>query len=87
MDIRGTLTADVLEEFKKQFYSEEKNILARNVCSRMDPLEASQSSDILVEVQPAFNYKVKEICLIHLHSSLSVLTTDAKFLWKKSRTS
>ncbi|XP_023311075.1 bleomycin hydrolase-like [Anoplophora glabripennis] len=59
MDSRGTLTDEVLEGFRKMFYSQEKNVLARNVCSRTDPFDAAQSSDILDEMQPVFNHKVE----------------------------
>lgn len=55
---KGALTSDILDTFKKDFYSKEKNILAQNVCSRGDPFDAAISRKILEETQHVFNYKV-----------------------------
>ncbi|KAJ8946132.1 hypothetical protein NQ314_008954 [Rhamnusium bicolor] len=54
---KGALNKDLLEKFRKSFYTEEKNILAQNVCSRGDPFEVSLSRKALEETQHVFNHK------------------------------
>ncbi|KAJ8978771.1 hypothetical protein NQ317_015495 [Molorchus minor] len=41
--VKGALSQETLEKFKKNFYAQEKNILAQNVCSRVDPFDVCLS--------------------------------------------
>ncbi|XP_019869149.1 bleomycin hydrolase isoform X2 [Aethina tumida] len=52
------LSSEVLEEFRKNFYGNEKNLLAQNVCSRIDPFEVALSRKVLEETQHVYNHKV-----------------------------
>ncbi|KAG5900092.1 hypothetical protein JTB14_016062 [Gonioctena quinquepunctata] len=58
-DKGGVLNADVLEKFRKQFFAEEKNVLAQNVCSRVDPFDVALSRKVLAETQHVFNHKIE----------------------------
>ncbi|XP_060533576.1 bleomycin hydrolase [Cylas formicarius] len=55
----GILTKEVLENFKKAFVADNKNILAQNVCSRVDPFEACLSRKRIEETQHVFNIKIE----------------------------
>lgn len=33
------LTKEIIEKYRNSFYQEEKNVLAQNVCSRVDPFD------------------------------------------------
>lgn len=57
--LKGSLTSENLDTFKKNFYSQEKNVLAQNVCSRGDPFDAAISRKALEETQHVFNYKIE----------------------------
>lgn len=52
------LTLEILDKFNKDFYSEPKNILAQNVCTRFDPYEVCinrRTADISLHV---YNIKI-----------------------------
>lgn len=56
--VQGILDQLVLEKFKKDFYADQKNVLAQNVCSKIDPFEAALRRKTLEETQHVFNHKV-----------------------------
>lgn len=53
------ITNDKLNKWRKDFYSEPKNILAQNVCSRVDPFEVCLSRKSLEQTNHVFNHKVE----------------------------
>lgn len=53
------LTDDTFSKWRTDFYKCEKNVLAQNVCSRIDPFEAALSRKVLENTQHVFNYKVE----------------------------
>ncbi|XP_046385632.1 bleomycin hydrolase isoform X2 [Ischnura elegans] len=53
------LSPETLQKFRSSFYSDHKNILAQNVCTRVDPLEACLSRKHLEETQHVFTHKVE----------------------------
>lgn len=53
------LTEDTFSKWREDFYKCEKNVLAQNVCSRVDPFEAALSRKVLENTQHVFNYKVE----------------------------
>eukprot|EP00088_Acartia_fossae_P049421 TRINITY_DN5442_c1_g1_i4.p1 TRINITY_DN5442_c1_g1~~TRINITY_DN5442_c1_g1_i4.p1 ORF type:complete len:482 (+),score=81.15 TRINITY_DN5442_c1_g1_i4:18-1463(+) len=55
----GSLTLDRLEQLREEFYSEDKNRLAMNVCSRSDPIEACLTRKCLEGRSHIFNHKVE----------------------------
>lgn len=55
----GALSQNILEKFRKNFYSEEKNLLAQNVCSRVDPFDVCLSRKVLEQTQHVFNHKIE----------------------------
>ncbi|XP_012286411.1 bleomycin hydrolase isoform X2 [Orussus abietinus] len=54
----GILTPEVLNEFRTKFYADSRNVLAQNVCTKNDPLEACISRKVLETSYHAFNYKI-----------------------------
>ncbi|XP_046418084.1 bleomycin hydrolase isoform X1 [Neodiprion fabricii] len=53
------LTPDIINELRNKFYENEKNVLAQNVCTKIDPLEACMSRKYIEEAQHVFNHKVE----------------------------
>jgi len=54
-----TLTPEILDTFFEKFYSDSKNVLSQNVCTRFDPLELCLSRKRLEETQHVFTHKVE----------------------------
>ncbi|XP_017770694.1 PREDICTED: bleomycin hydrolase [Nicrophorus vespilloides] len=54
------LSKETLQKFRSAFYDSPKNILAQNVCSRVDPFDVCLSRKQLEDVQHVFNHKVDE---------------------------
>ena len=54
------ITADQIEDFRKEFASDEKNRLAQNVVAHTNPLEACMSRLALETNHHVFNHKVDE---------------------------
>lgn len=57
--ISTPLTTEKLQEWNKKFYSNAKNVLAQNVCSRVDPFEVCLSRKSLEQTNHIFKYKVE----------------------------
>ncbi|XP_023014390.1 bleomycin hydrolase [Leptinotarsa decemlineata] len=55
----GVLNADILEKFRQEFYSDKKNVLAQNICSKVDPFDVALSRKLLEETQHVFNHKIE----------------------------
>lgn len=55
-----SLSMETLEKFREAFYADPKNVLAQNVCSKMDPYEASVNRKTLEETHHIFTHKVEE---------------------------
>lgn len=55
----SVITNQLLEKWRKNFYSEPKNLLAQNVCSRVDPFDVCLSRKALETTNHVFNYKVE----------------------------
>lgn len=53
------LTHDTFNKWRNDFYKCEKNVLAQNVCSRIDPFEAALSRKVLETTQHVYTYKVE----------------------------
>lgn len=53
------ITADQIEKWREGFYSEPKNVLAQNVCSRVDPFEVCLSRKALEQTNHVFTHKVE----------------------------
>lgn len=53
------LTDDNFKKWREDFFRCEKNVLAQNVCSRVDPFEAALSRKVLENTQHVFTYKVE----------------------------
>lgn len=54
----ASLSAETLQKFRNSFYADTKNILAQNVCTRVDPLDVCMSRKHLEETQHVFTHKV-----------------------------
>ncbi|XP_065362716.1 bleomycin hydrolase [Calliphora vicina] len=59
MSSTSAITQDKLDKWRKVFYSEPKNILAQNVCSRFDPWDVCLSRQQLETTNHVFTYKVE----------------------------
>jgi len=55
------LSKENFQKMKTAFYADEKNLLAQNVCSRIDPFDVCLSRKQLEETQHVFNHKVDEV--------------------------
>lgn len=55
----AALNNEVLDKFRSDFYRNEKNVLAQNVVSRIDPFEACLSRKTLEETQHVFDHKIE----------------------------
>lgn len=53
------ITQEQLKKWRDNFYSEPKNLLAQNVCSRVDPFDVCLSRKALETTNHVFNYKVE----------------------------
>lgn len=53
------ITQEQLKKWRENFYSEPKNLLAQNVCSRVDPFDVCLSRKALETTNHVFNYKVE----------------------------
>lgn len=58
MFFTAPLSVDTLNKWREDFFSCPKNILAQNVCSRIDPFEACLSRTVMDSTQHVFNHKV-----------------------------
>lgn len=56
--IRLVLSKETLQKFRNAFYADKKNIFAQNVCSKIDPFEASLSRKVLENTQHVYTHKV-----------------------------
>ncbi|CAL7950263.1 unnamed protein product [Xylocopa violacea] len=54
----GVLTTEILDKLSAKFYEDNRNTLAQNVCTRINPLEACISRRVLQESQHVFTYKI-----------------------------
>lgn len=59
MAFAASLSADTLQKFRNSFYADAKNILAQNVCTRVDPLDVCMSRKHLEETQHVFTHKIE----------------------------
>ncbi|XP_066261298.1 bleomycin hydrolase isoform X1 [Euwallacea similis] len=57
--IKGVLTKEVFDKFKKAFLAEDKNLLAQNVCTKQDPFELALSRKVVENTQHVFNTKIE----------------------------
>ena len=55
----AALNKEILDQFRQNFYSDDKNIFAQNVCSRVDPFEVCLSRKTLEETHHVYEYKVE----------------------------
>jgi len=58
------LTAEVLEEFSEDFYSDPKNVFAQNVATRFNPFEASLSRKTIENVHHVFTSTVMSVVVV-----------------------
>lgn len=55
----GVLTDKVLTQFNAKFYADRRNLLAQNVCTKSNPLEACLSRNVLERTHHAFTHKIE----------------------------
>ncbi|XP_017852552.1 bleomycin hydrolase isoform X2 [Drosophila busckii] len=55
----SAITTELLGKWRENFYSQPKNLLAQNVCSRVDPFDVCLSRKALETTNHVFNYKVE----------------------------
>uniref|UniRef100_A0A0K8TT30 Bleomycin hydrolase n=1 Tax=Tabanus bromius TaxID=304241 RepID=A0A0K8TT30_TABBR len=55
----AALSNDELNEWRKKFFAEPKNVLAQNVCTRIDPFEACLSRQTIEKTVHVFTHKVE----------------------------
>lgn len=55
----GPLSEENFKKWRKEFYNDTKNILAQNVCTRVDPFDACISRGALEKTQHNFDYKIE----------------------------
>ncbi|XP_076231536.1 bleomycin hydrolase isoform X2 [Calliopsis andreniformis] len=55
----GALTPEVLSQLRAKFYEDSRNVLAQNVCTRINPLEACISRKTMEESQHVFSHKIE----------------------------
>lgn len=60
--ITGALTPEILSQLRAKFYADKRNVLAQNVCTKTNPIEACASRKILEETQHAFTHKIESEC-------------------------
>ncbi|XP_014480062.1 PREDICTED: bleomycin hydrolase [Dinoponera quadriceps] len=53
------LSAEELNDFRAKFYAESRNLLAQNVCTKTNPIEACASRKIVEETQHVFTHKIE----------------------------
>ncbi|GFY49373.1 bleomycin hydrolase [Trichonephila inaurata madagascariensis] len=59
MDIKkGALHPSILNQFRKNFEADQKNLLALNACAKTDPLEVCQQRHIIESTSHVFTHKV-----------------------------
>jgi bleomycin hydrolase len=58
MLLTAALGPETLQKFRNDFYADSKNILAQNICTRVDPLDVCLSRKHLEETQHVFTHKV-----------------------------
>ncbi|XP_037072739.1 bleomycin hydrolase-like [Pollicipes pollicipes] len=56
-----SLSAEVMERLQDEFTADPKNLLAQNVCTRADPLEAALSRRALERINHVFQHRVEEV--------------------------
>lgn len=54
----GVLTTEVLNQLRSNFYANNRNVMAQNVCTRTNPVEACISRKCIEESQHVFTYKI-----------------------------
>lgn len=59
--ISAPITAQLLGSLRETFYADDKNRLAQNACTRVDPLEVCTSRANMEEVNHVFNRRVSKI--------------------------
>jgi len=52
------LGPEILQKLRSNFYNDQKNVLAQNVCTRIDPFDVCLSRKHIAETQHAFTHKV-----------------------------
>lgn len=58
---KATLSKEVLQKLRSAFYGEKRNVLAQNVCSRIDPWDVCLSRKKIEEIDHVFNHKIEEV--------------------------
>jgi hypothetical protein len=56
--LTATLSPETLQQLRSNFYNDSKNVLAQNVCTRVDPFDVCLSRQHIAETQHAFTHKV-----------------------------
>lgn len=49
----------MLDELRKKFYDDNRNVLAQNVCTKTNPFEACSSRKIMEVTQHVFTHKIE----------------------------
>jgi len=68
--LTAALDPEILQKLRNNFYDDPKNVLAQNVCTRIDPFDVCLSRKHIAETQHAFTHKVwngfviMQICLL-----------------------
>lgn len=57
--LTGPLTTEVLNQLRTKFYADDRNVLAQNICTKANPIEACASRKILEESSHVFTHKIE----------------------------
>lgn len=57
----AALTKEILDKYRSTFYQDSKNILAQNVCSRIDPFDVCLVRKQVEQPLHIFQHKVKSL--------------------------
>lgn len=66
----SAITQEKLDKWRQDFYSEPKNVLAQNVCSRFDPFDVCLSRKCLETTNHVFTHKVSRPLTTSCHLSI-----------------
>jgi len=77
------LNPEILQKLRNNFYDDPKNVLAQNVCTRIDPFDVCLSRKHIAETQHAFTHKVRNGFVI-LQIGLLLVGFDCHFTFHYS---
>jgi len=76
--LTAALSPDILQTLRNNFNDDPKNVLAQNVCTRIDPFDVCLSRKHIAETQHAFTHKVRNGFVI-MQIGLQLVGFDCHF--------